>query len=141
MDKHFLYFIVYGTFILLTGIIFYTFFRIEAPFAFNIFNVNVAQYYKSTSLIIGVLPSFLHTLAFCMLSIAMVKLSINNIILCGIFWFGINVAYELFSSSIYSEGFGFQFYGDGHDVISSLIGLVIFFLFAITYRKKHVGKA
>lgn len=126
MERHFLYFMLNGLLVFIFGGFFYLVFRSESLITLTVFNAAWLPNYELQCPFIESLPSLLHTLAFCMLTMAFVKFNRRNVLLIGIFWVTNNIAYELFSLTGYAKKLGLQSYGDINDVISSFIGLLAF---------------
>lgn len=136
MEKHFYKFIFSGLFVLILAGIFYVIYRPESLIVLQLFGDTRVSDPMFMFFGTGSLPSFLHTLAFCLLTTAFVKTTRNNVIFVSLFWFLINASYELFSASQYAEQVGMQFYGDLYDVISSFIGAFAYFAFTFHFCVK-----
>ena len=137
MEKHFLYFMSAGVFTLLTAGLFYLAYRPESMIIKMLVGEFSLSATRSPFIGIGSIPSFLHTLAFCLLTAAFAKLNRINIIMFGIFWFLINVVYELFSLSDFHKHSGIRFYGDIYDVMYSFLGTAVFIIFSFLVLRKN----
>ena len=128
MYKHYKLFTIVGSLMLFLGGCFYLLYRPESYIAHIILNNNTLVDAGISLPGSGSIPSFLHTIAFSMLTIAFLKLNIVNICTTALFWFCINVVYELFSATEYASQLGILFVSDTNDVLLSLYGAAVFIL-------------
>ena len=140
MEKHFLRFTLAGIFILSIAGVFYLVYRPESLIMKVLLGDFVLSGVKPQFVGIGSLPSLFHTLAFCFLTAAFIKLTYSNIIKISLFWFLTNTAYEIFSFSEYAKNSKIQFHGDAYDVIYSFFGIAIFIAFNALGKVKHTYK-
>lgn len=138
MDKHYKLFSISGLLILMLGGIFYLIFRPESYITNAILNSDTVMFPGFWLPGSGSIPSFLHTIAFSMLTIAFLELNKANIIATALFWFCINIVYELFSSTDYAKNLGLLFVNDINDIFLSLFGASVFVLITLIHMR-HIN--
>jgi len=146
MYKHFSYFLFFGLSILIIGLLFYMNFRPESLFI-EFINSHIGEVITGTTPYRGhfigsdSLPSFIHTLSFCLLTAAFINLHKSTILLIGIFWVFVNTIYELYAFTEHAKEMPLQFHGDIYDILASLLGALVFVCIAVFYlRKEHKGE-
>ena len=146
MYKHFSYFLFYGLTVLIVGLLFYINFRPE-PLFVEFINSHIGggggtgtTPYKGHFIGSDSLPSFIHTLSFCLLTTAFVKLHKATILLIGIFWFFVNTIYEIYAFTEHAKEMPLQFHGDIYDVLASFLGALVFVCIAVFHLRKKYNR-
>ena len=133
MEKHFTTTYISGLTMFLIGIVFYLLFRHEESHL-------ILANYSSDNLLMAFghksFPSFVHVVALSFFTIGLVSLTRINIFLSGMFWLGMNILYEWFSSTQISTLTSLDFYSDLGDVLAAFIGTAFFF--TTTTLLKHI---